>query len=75
VKELLSGLPSLGACSVVVLLSWPGWAPGSTRTGIEIGGKSLPAASGSARVQVIVAPAVEQPHPVAVTAPLSVRPA
>ena len=38
VKALLSGLPSLGACSVAVLLSCPGWAPGLTSTGIEIGG-------------------------------------
>ena len=38
VKELLSGLPSLAAWSVAVLLSWPGGVPVPTSTGIEIGG-------------------------------------
>ena len=38
VKELLSGLPSLGACSVAVLLSCPGGIDVPTSTGIEIGG-------------------------------------
>ena len=38
VNELLSGLPSLGAVSVAVLLSCPGGTEVPTSTGIEIAG-------------------------------------
>ena len=38
VTELLSGLPSLGACSARGVAELPGLRSGATSTGIEIGG-------------------------------------